>query len=45
MTGNHNPSWPAKPSARKGVVIARLLQDLAVPGRSVESSELAASVT
>lgn len=44
MTADHNPSWPAKPSARKGVVIARLLQELAVPGRSVESSEPAAQV-
>lgn len=44
MTVSHNPSRPAKPSARKGVVMARLLQDLAVPGRSVESSEPAAQV-
>lgn len=45
MTVNHNPSWPAKPSERKGVVIARLLQDLAVPGRSAESSVPATQVT
>jgi len=31
MTVNHNPSWPV---VRKEVTIARLPQDLAVPGRN-----------
>lgn len=44
MTVIHNPRQVVKPSIRKEVIIARLLQDLAVPGRS-ESSKSAAQET